>query len=605
MIRKAAIILFGLAALSSCRVLREAPPKPCPDPPPPCRPGKASGIAIDTATADADKKPFYYKIALAQGINSRNNEYAVSFDGERRAILTYAEQGPQSLALFDRLSPREFTSASSISSGESGHIGFAVPTGEGSVYYAYSENTIFGKPKDESFSALVPLEKMIGISRLAKAKYDGENTIGAREPIEIEGADVLTWISQPAAARGVIIFASDLDGGLGGSDLWAVSSQGGKPINLGLVNTGCDELTPFISPDRSRLYFASAGGETYGGYDIFYSTINPIFWSDASAGRLREGERYFEPATNCGAPLNTPFDEISPACPSGDCDSLLYYASNQEGSDMPLVSKVGEFDIFYKLKLHYESAPVIARMDPIKKTLEPKTSKRPAVRDTFALAESFALKGVIYNERTRLPLPGVKIVAKPIFADDTMRVVYSDNEGKYSVDLRKGIEYIVTAEGRDVFYRNRKVFVPRGDTLKTTGADFALPEVITLRINFPTDVYDEPYRFMLDSSGLETGREWSAELDDLARNILESAQNIKEVLIVGHTDDVASDEYNLQLGRRRADFVLSQLLARGVPARLIVAKSAGENEPLPAIAGEDLDLKRKRMRRVTVEKILK
>lgn len=43
------------------------------------------------------------------------------------------------------------------------------------------------------------------------------------------------------------------------------------PVNLGVLNTSGDEVSPFLSPDRKRLYFATDGRAGMGGYDIFYS----------------------------------------------------------------------------------------------------------------------------------------------------------------------------------------------------------------------------------------------------------------------------------------------------------------------------------------------
>lgn len=72
----------------------------------------------------------------------------------------------------------------------------------------------------------------------------------------------------------VIYFASDMPGGYGKSDLYfSVFSNGqwSKPINLGpKINTEGNEFFPFISTD-GVLYFASDGHGGLGGLDIFLS----------------------------------------------------------------------------------------------------------------------------------------------------------------------------------------------------------------------------------------------------------------------------------------------------------------------------------------------
>jgi OOP family OmpA-OmpF porin len=89
----------------------------------------------------------------------------------------------------------------------------------------------------------------------------------------------------------------------------------------------------------------------------------------------------------------------------------------------------------------------------------------------------------------------------------------------------------------------------------------------------------------------------------LAENIRLDIQNLQKIILVGHTDDVGTNEYNIGLGSRRVNFVKSELIKRGVPGEIIETRTAGEGEPLGRRPGEELDMFRKRLRRVTVEKI--
>jgi peptidoglycan-associated lipoprotein len=72
----------------------------------------------------------------------------------------------------------------------------------------------------------------------------------------------------------LLYFAGDLEGSVGGKDLWVASYDKrrrtwGNPVNLGaLVNTKGDELFPFIHDD-GFLYFSSEGLPGMGGYDLF------------------------------------------------------------------------------------------------------------------------------------------------------------------------------------------------------------------------------------------------------------------------------------------------------------------------------------------------
>jgi len=72
----------------------------------------------------------------------------------------------------------------------------------------------------------------------------------------------------------VLYFASDMPGGYGKSDIYFsvfANGQWSKPINLGpKINTEGNEFFPFISSD-GVLYFASDGHGGLGGLDIFFS----------------------------------------------------------------------------------------------------------------------------------------------------------------------------------------------------------------------------------------------------------------------------------------------------------------------------------------------
>ena len=49
--------------------------------------------------------------------------------------------------------------------------------------------------------------------------------------------------------------------------------------------------------------------------------------------------------------------------------------------------------------------------------------------------------------------------------------------------------------------------------------------------------------------------------------------------VVGHTDSVGTDEYNMGLGQRRADTVKNAIIAGGVDAGRVSSMSKGESEP--------------------------
>jgi outer membrane protein OmpA-like peptidoglycan-associated protein len=85
-----------------------------------------------------------------------------------------------------------------------------------------------------------------------------------------------------------------------------------------------------------------------------------------------------------------------------------------------------------------------------------------------------------------------------------------------------------------------------------------------------------------------------SNLDELARSL--ERYDETNLLIVGHTDAVGTDSYNMDLSERRADSAARYLRSRGVD-REIETAGRGEREP---VASNESDSGRSRNRRVEV-----
>lgn len=106
--------------------------------------------------------------------------------------------------------------------------------------------------------------------------------------------------SHPAlsADGNTLYFSSDMEGTLGGNDIWMCKREGegwSKPVNLGAnVNTTGNEVFPYLRKD-GMLYFSSDGHGGIGGLDIFSSQNDNGVWGEA---------------VNQGVPLNGPTDDF-------------------------------------------------------------------------------------------------------------------------------------------------------------------------------------------------------------------------------------------------------------------------------------------------------
>jgi len=90
--------------------------------------------------------------------------------------------------------------------------------------------------------------------------------------------------------------------------------------------------------------------------------------------------------------------------------------------------------------------------------------------------------------------------------------------------------------------------------------------------------------------------EGQATLDRLITRL--QTASVEVVIVVGHTDSVGSDRYNLDLGMRRADAVRNYLVAKGLEPARVYVDSKGENQP---VASNKTVQGRSENRRVVVE----
>lgn len=105
--------------------------------------------------------------------------------------------------------------------------------------------------------------------------------------------------------------------------------------------------------------------------------------------------------------------------------------------------------------------------------------------------------------------------------------------------------------------------------------------------------FDSGLLFGFDSSAIES--EARKNLNQLAASLKKHPDS--DIIIVGHTDNSGSEEYNLALSNRRSEAAKSYLVSQGISSSRIEAQGRGELEP---IADNDLESGRHQNRRVEV-----
>lgn len=88
------------------------------------------------------------------------------------------------------------------------------------------------------------------------------------------------------------------------------------------------------------------------------------------------------------------------------------------------------------------------------------------------------------------------------------------------------------------------------------------------------------------------------KVEDYLKKLVEKHKTTSATfLIVGHTDDVGTDEANMELGRARAQSIANVLIKSGIAANRIKVESRGKREPVADNTTED---GRHRNRRVVI-----
>lgn len=140
----------------------------------------------------------------------------------------------------------------------------------------------------------------------------------------------------------MLVFASDMPGGMGGRDLWYVMYDkkakvwDSVPKNMGkMINTTGNELFPSIGP-KGKLYFASDGLPGIGGLDIFYATRT-------NEENTKESPAKWENPTNMMYPINTTSNDYAMA----DFDGTRGYFTSErrEGANKLYTPDIYSFSI--------------------------------------------------------------------------------------------------------------------------------------------------------------------------------------------------------------------------------------------------------------------
>ncbi|MEM9895228.1 MAG: OmpA family protein [Bacteroidota bacterium] len=351
-------------------------------------------------------------------------------------------------------------------------------------------------------------------------------------PLSINVADA--WDSSPALSPDgkTLYFSSNRKGGYGGTDLYTAKvNRRGQWVdvrNLGPeINTAGDEMFPFVSEDGS-LYFSSTGHAGFGKLDIFRAV--------RESGVIN--------VSNLGKPMNSSADDF------GVYQFNLtrgFFSSNRKGGK-------GDDDIY-----------TFINDDPDLKVV------------------NYFLTGVtvtINDAGEEIILPNSKV---SLSAENggIIDEAFTGSDGKFNFRVYSEENYDLIAEKTD-YFTVRKVFSTVGKSVDKS----TLKEFIT-NVNFETKIIMDP--IVLEKAIVLNNIYYDLDKADIrpdAEPVLDSLVQIMtdnpEIFIElgSHTDARQTDEYNLDLSKRRAQSAVRYIINTGIDSRRVVAKGYGESQLL-------------------------
>ena len=572
-----------LALLSSCTVLRPrslfkdliCPPPPSQD----CYPKRFTGPVLDTASQGKER---FMRIRSVEGLNSPViDEWSVSFLKDSTIWNTASAGGSQILRSIRFYNEKTVSEIYTPEMEENGSLGFV--TGD-------SEKAIAARVSAGAY----PGDADIIVSELSRDIIKPLNSIAV--------SSLLHWESHPTLSPdGTLLFyVSDQIGSIKGTEIYVSAKEGNawsEPMNCGhIINSKCDELSPFVTKQGNVLLFSSSGHANLGGYDIFSTMFDPE--SVKKAIKVRDSmalAKTFEQPTNIGAPINTIHDELFPSSPSNRIDTLLYYSSNQSSPADDF-----SFDIFvYHPAYQFDT---VKQTPIVKWQMTSPTLKRADKLDPKTI---ITIEGRVIDEESKKPVKNAEVTTTLYPENEVIDQQMTDTTGRYRVKVATNRPVRISAESDELFESAFITTFLQSDNNAYLSDPLQLPKTIALRINFPTNEFKDPYPFLLDSNGNETPVSWIDAIVKVGMNLQKFQTNIETLSIIGHTDQVGSNEYNMKLGQRRSDFIVQQLVKLGVPAKMLRAESQGEEALLNIRPFENEDIYNKRCRRVELFKFIR
>ncbi|BDD09701.1 hypothetical protein FUAX_21330 [Fulvitalea axinellae] len=379
----------------------------------------------------------------------------------------------------------------------------------------------------------------------------------------------------------VMLLSMQSYGSYGAEDLYVSFFKNGKwsdPKNLGMtVNSGYQEMTPYLAADNKTLYFASNGHGGFGSYDIFKTE------------RLDDSWTNWTKPQNLGEKVNSAGREYSYLIgPDGE---TAWYVSTTDSHGYGDIKRIKVQDIGPAPKQVAERAVLEANVEvPVKPEIvavptpvavvetpepatQPETPEVPA-KPVRPVAEPAVPEGPKCNVLLRLrdETNGNDIAGAKVSVNGEVLTPTGSGAFLLSRETEGEIEVEAVADGYMVAHSS--ILVTKG---KTERALALKPITVGSVVKLENVLFSRASDQFLKGS--------KEALNEVVRLMEENKDMVIE--IGGHTDSNGTAKLKMKLSQDRADRVKRYLVEQGIEKRRVKAKGYGSNRPVASNKSEE------------------
>lgn len=429
------------------------------------------------------------------------------------------------------------------------------------------------------------------------------------------------------------------------------NGEWGIPINAGpMINTDKDEISPYIHPDGITLFFSSKGHNSMGGFDIFFSTRDDSMkWNkptnlgypintpndDAFYVPTLDGNRaYYASCQTGGIGREDLYIITLPMSEEKLLTVMSGYITMKNGQLPENVtitvtdeqtkkvvgvytpnSKTGKYLFILKSGKRYLITVESSIYLPYTEILDISDSTAYSKIERSILLEPIDLKNVQQNyefhfkpnqtELSDIDAMSIIKISKILnyLPEFTTRIILPKknllpdlNEIRADILVEnitdKGIP--LTRINIDTKPSNNpnvlNLFIIASDTIPPINKMVSLKDIVLTNepIKNPelktqdTKIIIFPIYFSFDKDICEENK---INLYKLATWLKENKK--AKIEIIGNTDNVGSDEYNLKLSKRRAEYVKKQLIDLGIDEKRLFVVAKGKKNPIASNETEE------------------